>query len=203
MKQEELQHSNPICVIIMGVSGCGKTTAARQLTQAMTSRYPDMRVHMVEGDEHHPPENVQKMQSGIPLTDQDRIPWLDSLIAYTKTLLASPEAPVDSEVEKKNRIFIVLTCSALKKSYRTMLRTGLSSHPSNPAIKFVHLYASYETIAKRLQERQGHFMPAQLLKSQFETLEWPDADEPDVVGVDVSSSEELGSLSQVSFTLGL
>lgn len=126
----------------MGVSGCGKSTVAEALAQAMGVTFAD-------GDDFHPPENVTKMSRGVPLTDDDRWPWLDTL----STWLAD-ESPC------------VLACSALRRSHRARL----AQH--QPALRFVHLHVDFDTLRNRMALRD-HFMPVSLLQTQFDTLESP------------------------------
>jgi len=138
-------------VIVMGVSGCGKSTIGQPLAERLG--YP-----FLDADEFHPPENVAKMAAGIPLTDADRQPWLELLNAK---LCVQGNA--------------VLACSALKESYRRALSQGLAD------CRFVHLRGSIELIRSRLAERKHRYMPASLLESQFAALEPPqDAIEVDV-----------------------
>lgn len=144
-------------LVVMGVSGTGKSSVARDLSRRLG-------LDMVEGDDHHPRANVDKMASGIPLDDDDRRPWLEELAA-----ILAESAPV------------VLTCSALKRSYRDLLRHGVPE----PGVLFVHLAGTRQVLLPRMNERQGHFMPASLLDSQLETLEPLEADEWAVV-VDVA-----------------
>ena len=131
----------------MGVAGCGKTTVAKLYAEKTGAVF-------VEGDEFHPPENIAKMRSGIPLTDGDRAVWLLALRKIISDSLA------------KN-IFTVLTCSALKMKYREQLQAG------DRRIQFVHLAGSREVIEARLKNRSEHFMPPTLLDSQFAILEPP------------------------------
>ena len=134
-------------IIIMGVSGSGKTTIGKMLAESLHWEFQD-------ADSFHPLDNIEKMRHGIPLNDVDRIPWLQSLqIAISRWLQ-----------ENKN---VVLACSALKASYRQYL--VLSSN-----VKLVYLRGSFELIKDRLQKRQNHFMGVELLTSQFESLEEPD-----------------------------
>ncbi|MDG9704916.1 gluconokinase [Streptomyces sp. DH37] len=133
----------------MGVSGSGKTTVGTALAERLGVPY-------AEADDFHPPENVAKMASGVPLTDADRDPWLDAIAAWLKAQ--------DGEGG-------VVTCSALKRAYRDRLRRAA------PEVFFLHLDGSPELIGGRLAGREGHFMPPALLRSQFETLEPLDADE--------------------------
>jgi gluconokinase len=135
-------------VVVMGVSGCGKSTVGAALAQAL-------RVEFVEGDAFHPPRNVQRMAAGIALTDADRAGWLQALAAHIAQ--AAPRG-------------VVVSCSALKRSYREVLRGALP-------VSFVWLDAARDQLASRLATRTGHYMPASLLDSQLATLEPPHADE--------------------------
>jgi gluconokinase len=130
-------------VVVMGVSGSGKTTIGKLLAARLGCTFLD-------GDDFHPPENVAKMAAGTALTDEDRWPWLENL---NRNLLENQNA--------------VLACSALKESYRSVLSRGL------PDCRFVHLRGSIEPIRARLGERRHRYMPASLLESQFATLEPP------------------------------
>ena len=143
-----------VIIIVLGVSGAGKTTVGKLLAQELGWRF-------VEGDDFHPAANVEKMRNGIPLTDEDRRPWLTSLRELIERCLAAGENAV-------------LACSALKKKYRSYLRV-------NEKVKFVYLRGDYELVAGQLRERHGHFMDPQLLRSQFEALEEPEPDEAAIV----------------------
>lgn len=145
-------------VVVMGVSGSGKTTVGRALADRL-------RMPFVDADDHHPPANVEKMRSGVPLDDGDRAPWLASLHA------------VLSDAEDDGRP-VVLACSALKAAYRDRLVAGLGS------VAVVHLQVSREVAADRLRRRRGHFMPVDLLASQLDDLEEPQAGEAIVVDAD-------------------
>jgi gluconokinase len=136
----------------MGVSGSGKTTIGVALARAL-------RIPFLEGDELHPPANVQRMAQGVPLTDDDRRPWL----------LAIAQQLRDA---KRAGLGLVVTCSALKRSYRDLLRSAGGSD-----LQFVHLAGDRTLIAERLASRRGHFMAPVLLDSQFATLEPPGPDE--------------------------
>ncbi len=133
--------------IIMGTSGCGKSTVGRLLAEKFGWQFLD-------ADDFHPAENIQKMQAGIPLSDGDRLPWLRSLNSLLSDAIRSGAHPV-------------LACSALRESYRQELLSGGLS------ITVVYLRGTYEEILERVQSRQDHFMPAELLRSQFDTLEEP------------------------------
>ena len=135
-------------VVVMGVSGCGKTTVGRLLAR-------HLEVPFIEGDELHPPRNVELMASGIALTDEDRAGWLDTVAAE---LARRPEGAVAS-------------CSALRRRYRDRLRRAV------PALRFVHLRGERAVLEERLAQRRGHYMPPTLLESQLQTLEPPSADE--------------------------
>lgn len=148
-------------ILVMGVSGSGKTTIGKLLAEALQWKFSD-------ADSFHSPENVKKMRSGIPLTEADRTPWLQNLQTAIKTWL-------------QNNQNVVLACSALKDSYRQILLVD-----SN-LIKIVYLKGSYELIQKRLQERQNHYMSATLLDSQFNTLEEPS----DTLSIDISESPQI------------
>ncbi|KAA8996417.1 gluconokinase [Affinibrenneria salicis] len=149
-------------IILMGVSGSGKSSVGAALARAIKAKF-------IDGDDLHPRANIQKMASGLPLNDEDRAPWLERLndAAYS--------------LRHKNETGIIV-CSALRKRYRDLLRHG------NEGMIFLHLKGSFDLILQRHQARAGHFMPTGLLKSQFDTLEEPGADEPDVLAIDIDGS---------------
>jgi gluconokinase len=147
-----LSAPSPIAVVVMGVSGSGKSTVGAALARHLGVVFRD-------ADEFHPAANVTKMSAGIPLTDEDRWPWLDAIAAAL------------AEAGREGR-GIVVACSALKRVYRDRLRAA-----ARRPLVFVHLTGSPTTLAKRMQTRQGHFMPASLLDSQLATLEPPSPDE--------------------------
>jgi len=145
-------------VVVMGVSGCGKSTVGAALSDALG--WP-----LLDADDYHPPQNVVKMKAGVALTDDDRWPWLDRVV---EALLRSASGP---------GAHAVLACSALKQAYRNRLaRAG--------DVRFVHLRGDQPTIAERLAARQHRYMPASLLASQFATLEPP----VDAVEIDIRAS---------------
>ena len=148
----------PQALILMGVSGSGKTAVGELLSQKLGWPFFD-------GDDFHPKENVAKMAAGIPLDDQDRIPWL--LILHD--LIAEHLADEKS---------ILLACSALKQTYRDLLLDG------NPNTLFIHLKGEFGLIMGRMQARAGHYMKPEMLKSQFETLEEP----ADALTVDIGQN---------------
>ena len=142
----------------MGVSGSGKSTIAAQLAVRLDLPY-------VDGDDLHPQANVEKMHAGTPLDEEDRWPWLDRV---AEVLSATAQAKGG----------VVLACSALRRIYRDRLRAG-----AGDAVRFAFLDVSFDVIAARLARRVHHFMPRQLLDSQFRTLERPGSDEPDVMTI--------------------
>jgi carbohydrate kinase (thermoresistant glucokinase family) len=152
------QLSPIVTIIIMGVSGCGKSTVGKLLA-------PRLGATFLDADDFHPPANVEKMRNGQPLTDDDRAGWLDRLCA----LIA------DNADSKQS---IVLACSALKESYRLRLSDSADD------VSFVHLKGTFETIMSRLEKRGGHYMPASLLESQFAALEEPH----DAITIDIGLS---------------
>lgn len=159
-------------IVIMGVSGCGKSSVGAALSGALGIAYRD-------GDDLHPSANVAKMRAGEALTDDDRWPWLDRVAHELASL-----APV------------IVGCSALRRAYRDRIRAGAEG-----PVCFVHLSGSRALIAKRMAARSGHFMPASLLDSQFATLEPPAPDE-DAITVDIDQpldrlvAEILGRIAQ-------
>ena len=152
-------------VVVMGVSGSGKSTVAMGIASALG-------IDFVDGDDLHSPVSVAKMAGGMPLDDEDRWPWLDRIGGRLCDAQRSPAG-------------LVLACSALKRTYRDRLRAAA------PGVRFVFLDGSPAIIHARMLERRDHFMPAGLLQSQFATLERPAADERDVakVSIDVPVDE--------------
>ncbi len=136
-------------VVLMGVSGSGKTTVGKLLAAQLGWTF-------LEGDHYHPAANVEKMRRGVPLNDEDRRPWLDAL-----------RLRIDEACERGENV--VLACSALKHAYQHYLE---KDEPGQ--VHYVHLRGSEELIRQRVAQRKGHFMPALLLHSQFETLEPPE-----------------------------
>lgn len=150
-------------VVVMGVSGSGKTTVAKRLAKELAWPY-------AEGDDFHPDANVHKMAAGTPLTDGDRWPWLRAVAAWMSAQAADGRSTI-------------VTCSALRRVYRDVLREA------NGSVRFVHLTGDIELVGERVGYRRGHFMPASLLESQYETLEELEDDE-DGVAVDVGGAPE-------------
>ncbi|MDQ6715521.1 MAG: gluconokinase [Actinomycetota bacterium] len=167
--------SAPDIVVVMGVSGSGKTTVAKGIAVSMHWLF-------AEGDAFHPEANVEKMRSGIPLTDEDRWPWLRLIGEWM------------GEQEEAGTSAVV-TCSALRRAYRDLLREG------RPAVRFCHVTASQQMIQDRLDHRQGHYMPPSLLPSQIATLEPLEPDEPGVTVSGAGSEAEV--LARALGALGL
>jgi gluconokinase len=149
------QHPPPAVIVVMGVSGSGKTTIANELARQLGWEFED-------ADWFHPAANVEKMHSGVPLTDEDRQPWLNAIARWID----------DTRAAGRHGI---VTCSALKRRYRAILIGD------RPDVRLVHLKGDASLIARRIATRHEHFMPASLLASQFEALEEPDPDEHPIV----------------------
>lgn len=143
--------------IIMGVSSTGKSSVGQALAKKMNVKF-------IDGDDLHPKANILKMAAGEPLNDNDRAPWLERI------------RDAAFSIEKKNEVAVIV-CSALKQKYRQQICDG------NVGITFLHLYGEFALVKKRMRDRRGHFMPIELLKSQFDTLEMPD--ENNVITIDI------------------
>ncbi|PZU20314.1 MAG: gluconokinase [Shinella sp.] len=154
----------PGVVIVMGVSGCGKSSVAARIAV-------ELDYTMIEGDALHPPENIARMSAGLPLRDEDRMPWLDLIGSAIRAARAKGQG-------------VVVTCSSLRRLYRDRLRAG-----AGEPLAFVWLDGSRELIGGRMAARQGHFMPTTLLDSQFATLE-PPLGEPDCIRVDIDQTTD-------------
>lgn len=146
--------------ILMGVSSTGKTSIGTALAQRLG-------IKLIDGDDLHPRANIIKMRSGKPLNDDDRAPWLERIRDAAFSL------------EQKSEMGIIV-CSALKKQYRDLIRDG------NDHIKFLFLAGSFDLVLARMKQRKGHYMKSEMLKSQFDTLEVPQQDEPDVIHIDIN-----------------
>jgi gluconokinase len=152
-------------LVVMGVSGSGKTTVAELLAERLAWPF-------LEGDSLHPAANIAKMESGQPLTDEDRWPWLRRIATWIEERLDAGESGI-------------VTCSALKRSYRDVLdRRG-------SGVLFVYLAGERATLEERMKARTGHFMPLSMLDSQLQTLEEPQPDEPSVHVPIEQSTEEI------------
>jgi gluconokinase len=150
MDQQARQPASSV-LVVMGVSGSGKTTIGALLAERLNCAFAD-------GDDFHPPANVEKMHGGVPLTDEDRWPWLRAIAAWIdQTCRAGGHG--------------VVACSALKRCYRNVLLDR------SPAVRLIYLRGEPELIGRRLATRHGHFMPESLLLSQYEALEEPGPDE--------------------------
>jgi len=155
-------------LIVMGVSGTGKSTLARALAE-------ELQWEFLEGDDYHPKANIEKMRRGEALTDEDRWPWLNAM----------HEIIVDKQHQKQP---VVVTCSALKKSYREKLVRSLEG------IEFVYLCGDPETILARMRQRKNHFMPAGLLDSQVAALEPPQT--AIFIPIDLTTEEQVAAVIQ-------
>jgi gluconokinase len=147
-------------IVVTGVAASGKTTVGRAIAD-------ELDLEFLDADAAHPPENIEKMSSGIPLTDDDRVPWLERL---GQALAASDG--------------IVITCSALKRAYRDVLRSSADD------VQFVFLDVPQHEVERRIRRRRNHFMKVRMVASQFEALERPGVDETDVVTVDADADHE-------------
>jgi gluconokinase len=160
-------------VIVMGVTGAGKTTVGSLLASQLSWKFAD-------ADEFHPASNIEKMRRGIPLNDDDRLPWLTRL-----------REEIDRWIADGSNV--VLACSALKRSYRRRLDAG-------PEVRFVYLKGSAELIRERLRARHGHFADEHILAGQFADLEEPDSE--DAITVDVSAAPSL-IVAEIRQALGI
>lgn len=168
---------HPRTVVVMGVSGTGKTTVATQLAR-------DLGWAFAEGDTFHPAANVEKMRAGHALDDEDRWPWLEALAAWI------------GEREDEG-VGAVVTCSALTRSYRDVLRRG------NPSVWFAHVATSPEALRARVATRTDHYMPPSLLDSQLAALEPLGADEPGVTVSGEGEPSEVAGVIRRKFSAGL
>ena len=159
--------------VIMGVCGCGKSTVGA----ALAARFD---VPFLEGDAYHPAPNVTKMSAGVPLTDDDRAGWLQALAGEIGAARAQGRG-------------IVVSCSALKRRYRDLLRQA------DPGLHFAHLYGTRDTIGERMQTRSGHYMPISLLDSQLRDLEPLQADEAGIT-LDITQPPDILVASIIAST---
>lgn len=167
--------SQATCVVVMGVSGVGKSTTAQLI--ADTLGWP-----LAEADDFHPPANIDKMSAGLPLTDADRAPWLGAIRDWISERSAAG-------------VSVVVTCSALKRSYRDVLREA------DARVRFVFLHTAEQVVRDRLSKRSGHFMPTTLLGSQFADLQ-PLAPDEDGVSIDPADAPQAVAASALA-RLGL
>ncbi|OEV03616.1 gluconokinase [Streptomyces oceani] len=173
----------PQVVVVMGVSGTGKTTVGRLLADELAVAY-------AEADSFHPPANIAKMSAGTPLDDADREPWLDAIAAWARERVEHAGAATSSPYGVRG-VRGVVSCSALKRAYRDRLRGA------GPGVFFLHLDGPPELITERLGGRQGHFMPRTLLDSQYADLQPLQADE---AGVVLSVAEDPESIVRKAVT---
>ncbi|TDQ59759.1 gluconate kinase (SKI family) [Mesocricetibacter intestinalis] len=153
-------HKSGKSFILMGVSSTGKTSVGTAIAEKLGLK-------LIDGDDLHPRANIIKMASGQPLNDEDRAPWLERIRDAAFSL------------EQKSEKGIII-CSALKKKYRDQIREGND-------VKFIFLKGDFDLVLARMQKRQGHYMKADMLRSQFATLEIPQAEETDVYAVDIDA----------------
>jgi gluconokinase len=156
---------SPAVLVVMGVSGSGKTTIGELLARGFHAEFAD-------ADRFHPPANVEKMRKGVPLTDEDRWPWLAAIADFIDATRAAGRRAV-------------IACSALKRRYRDILVDG------RPDVRLVYLKGDQALIAGRIAERHGHFMPASLLPSQFAALEEPSPEENPIIASIAPPPEEI------------
>ena len=162
-----MNEKTPRFFVVMGVSGCGKTTVGKALAAYLDCPFYD-------GDDFHSPQNVAKMASGIPLNDGDRAPWLASLAELIRKHLQKGETAV-------------LASSALKQRYRDQLRV-------DDRVQFVFLDGDFDLIWQRMQARQDHYMKSEMLQSQFEALELPEEDEAIKIPIDQTVDDILAQI---------
>lgn len=148
--------------LFMGVSSCGKSSIGAAVARELNAKF-------IDGDDLHPKANILKMKSGHPLNDDDRAPWLERI----------NDAVFSIEMKKESGVIV---CSALKKKYRDQIRQG------NSRLTFIHLHGEFDLVKQRMLDRADHFMPIELLKSQFDTLEMPTAEESDVIRVSIDGT---------------
>jgi gluconokinase len=158
-------------LIVAGVSGCGKTTVGAMLAGRLHWRFAD-------GDDFHPAANIEKMRAGIPLTDDDRWPWLRAIAAWMDERDAHGESAV-------------IPCSALKRSYRDILLA------SRPEARLIFLSVDRDVLARRLAARHAHFFPAQLLSSQLDAFEPPQPDEHTVTVIEHSADQPADTVAAI------
>lgn len=150
--------------VFMGVSSCGKSSIGAAVAKALETKF-------IDGDDLHPRSNIIKMKSGSPLNDSDRAPWLERINDAVYS------------IEQKGEQGVIV-CSALRRQYRDLIRQN------NSKLVFIHLYGDFELVKERMFARKAHFMPIELLKSQFDTLEMPATDEADVIQVSIDGTFE-------------
>lgn len=166
--------AKPLTIVVMGVSGCGKSTVASNIAHGLTEN--GLKVHSKDADELHPPDNIEKMSAGIALTDSDRQPWLETVADYARQ-------------HAREHGICVIACSALKGSYRNTINTAGN-------VVYIYLHGSHTLIASRMHKRKGHFMHESMLDSQFATLEDPRG-EPQVIAVSIEPAPDIIALNAI------
>jgi gluconokinase len=168
-KQESMQSvAGVTAIVVMGVSGAGKSTVGRLIAARLDCPFRD-------ADSFHPPANIAKMKSGAPLTDEDRWPWLAAIAAWIAEHRVAGTT-------------CVVTCSALKRAYRDIV-----TDEQRADVRLIYLKGGFELIAARLAARKGHFMPPALLRSQFDALEEPTADEQTITAPIDATPEQIAA----------
>ncbi|KAI0339891.1 carbohydrate kinase [Trametopsis cervina] len=195
---------HPVFIVVMGVASTGKSTIAKALNDKLGLPY-------IEGDDLHPKANIDKMSQNIPLTDEDREPWLELIRTTAVNIVAEQEAKAVTEAESKGEIDpreegrygVLATCSALKRYYRDILRGTYNRFPNMPehlhAISqeklptyFVYIKAEEQLLRERMAQREGHFMKTTMLDSQLATLESPEGEENVVpIPLDATTDEQV------------
>lgn len=165
--------SGPVVCVVMGVSGCGKTSMGKRLADILHGEF-------IEGDDWHPASNRQKMRNGIPLTDEDRLPWLSMIRTHTLDIIS------------QGCECVVIACSCLKRNYRNFLLSELGVSTCT-----IYLQIAMEDATHRVEARADHFFPGSLVRSQFEILEEPGVEEPDVLVLEQSVLTDVDYLARL------
>ena len=172
--QTPSQRTQPWQIVVMGVSGSGKSTVANAMAQALE-------LEMIDADALHSAQSVAKMRASVPLQDEDRWPWLDRVAAWLADIEpALNPAQSDSRGESPQLRGRIVACSALKRAYRDKIRSSVA------AVRFIFLDGSAALIRNRLERRVGHYMGAALLDSQLSALEYPQTEETDIVTIAIA-----------------
>ncbi|RSH85100.1 uncharacterized protein EHS24_006693 [Apiotrichum porosum] len=190
--------AKPLLIVVMGPASCGKSSIGSDLANSLS-------IPFIDGDDLHPAANVAKMSAGIPLTDEDRLPWLQVIRSTGEKVCREQWDKSPRELGKLGRPAVVIPSSALKQWYRNILRGDAEVKDTTPPkmeTVFVYCKGTPELLAERIAARKGHFMKPSMLASQLATLEDPSA-EAGVVVVDISKSREEVSKAALDGVLGL